>query len=171
MSAATRRPLEEYLALQYPFRVIADPDGGYVIVFPDLPGCMTQVDSPDEIGPMAEDARRGWIETEYEAGEDIPLPSYPEEYSGKFNLRLPRSLHRALAEAAEREGVSLNSYVAEVLGRGDAQARVERRLEAIEARLEALQESLRHQPGHAYAAERETIRAVAEGYEPRVVKD
>ncbi len=77
MSAATRRPLEEYLALQYPFRVIADPDGGYVIVFPDLPGCMTQVDSPDEIGPMAEDARRGWIETEYEAGEDIPLPSYP----------------------------------------------------------------------------------------------
>ncbi len=162
MSAATRRPLEEYLALQYPFRVIADPDGGYVIVFPDLPGCMTQVDSPDEIGPMAEDARHGWIETEYEAGEDIPLPSYPEEYSGKFNVRLPRSLHRALAEAAEREGVSLNSYVAEVLGRGDAQARVERRFEAIEARLEALQQSLHRPPVDAHAAERETMPAVQE---------
>jgi hypothetical protein len=33
----------------------------------------------------------------------------PTAYSGKFNLRLPTDLHRALAERAEREGVSLNT--------------------------------------------------------------
>lgn len=131
-----RKPLAEYLSREYPFTVTADPDGGYVIVFPDLPGCMTQVDTLDEVGPMAEDVRLGWLETAYEQGIDIPLPSYPEEYSGKFNLRLPRSLHRALVEAAAREGVSLNSYAAVVLARGDAQARVERRLAELEARLE-----------------------------------
>ena len=137
-STPARKSLEEYLALEYPFNVIADPDGGYVIIFPDLPGCMTQVDSPDEIGPMAEDARTGWIMTAYEEGFDIPQPSYPEEYSGKFNLRLPRSLHRSLAEAAERDGVSLNQYAVSLLARGDAQAQLERRLDELAARLDAL---------------------------------
>ncbi len=59
--------LEEILAREYPFNVIADPDGGYVIEFPDLPGCMTQIETLDEVGPMAEEIRTLWLETEYEA--------------------------------------------------------------------------------------------------------
>lgn len=106
-----RRPLEDYLAMEYPFMVHADPDGGYVIVFPDLPGCMTQVDDATDIGPMAEDARKGWIETCYELGREIPLPSYTEEYSGRFVVRMPKSLHRDLAEQADRNDVSLNTWI------------------------------------------------------------
>ena len=134
MHVSSRRPLAEYLALHYPFNAVADPDGGYVVLFPDLPGCMTQVESLDELPSMAEDARRLWIETEYEAGNDVPLPSYPEEYSGKFNVRLPKSLHRSLVEAAMRERVSLNQYVSTLLARGDAQARIERLLKEKLAR-------------------------------------
>ncbi len=136
--ATTRRPLEDYLALRYPFNVIADPDGGYVVVFPDLPGCMTQVESLDELPAMAEEARRLWIETAHEQGHDIPLPSHPEGYSGKFNLRLPRSLHRSLAEAAEREGVSLNQYVLSLLSRRDSQAQIESRLKQLSEQIEGL---------------------------------
>jgi predicted RNase H-like HicB family nuclease len=128
MTTASRRPLQDYLDLRYPFNVVAEPDGGYVIVFPDLPGCMTQVEVLDEVTSAAEEIRTLWIETEYEAGAVIPLPSYPEDYSGKFNVRLPRSLHRALAEAAARDGTSLNQYVIALLSRGDAQARIERQL-------------------------------------------
>jgi predicted RNase H-like HicB family nuclease len=130
-----RKNLEAYLALEYPFQVIADPDGGYVVVFPDLPGCLTQVDRIEEVGPMAEDARLIWIETAYEHGMEIPLPSYPEEYSGKFNLRIPRSLHRQLAESAERDGVSLNQYVETLLARRDVEASLDRRLERLEESL------------------------------------
>ena len=68
--STTRQPLEYYLGLGYPFNVLADPDGGYVVIFPDLPGCMTQVDTLDELSEMTEDARVGWIETEYERGHD-----------------------------------------------------------------------------------------------------
>jgi antitoxin HicB len=71
-----RKPLEYYLGLQYPFNVYTDRDGGYVIVFPDLPGCMTQVETLDELPDMVEDVRTSWIETEYELGHAIPLPSY-----------------------------------------------------------------------------------------------
>ncbi len=138
MSTSVRKPLDEYLALEYPFRVIADPDGGYVVVFPDLPGCMTQADSYEEIAEMAQDVRTLWIESAYDQGIDIPLPSYPEEHSGKFNVRLPRSLHRTLVESAAQEEVSLNQYVTMLLARRDAQAQVERRLEAIEAQIAAM---------------------------------
>jgi predicted RNase H-like HicB family nuclease len=93
MATAGRRPLETYLALEYPFQVIADPDGGFVAIFPDLPGCMTQADSLAELATMAEDARRLWITTAFDHQMDVPLPSYPETNGGKFNVRLPGSLH------------------------------------------------------------------------------
>src|SRR5438874_1755331 len=128
------RALEDYLAMQYPLQVIADPDGGYVAIFPDLPGCMTQAETLDAIPAAAEDARRSWMSAVYEDGEEIPLPSYPEEYSGKFVVRLPRSLHRQLAEEAERQGVSLNQHVLTLLARGDAQEHLERRLRDLEQR-------------------------------------
>ncbi len=128
--------LEEYLRLQYPFTVSANLDGGFVIVFPDLPGCVTQAEGWEEIGEYDDDARRLWLESAYAQEElDIPLPSYPEEHSGKFNVRLPKSLHRRLVEAAEREGVSLNSHIVELLSRRDPQAEIQRRLGAIEGLL------------------------------------
>ena len=122
------KPLEYYLGLEYSFNAIADPDGGYVIVFPDLPGCMTQVESLDEIPYMAEDVRVGWLETVYDADPDnVPLPSYPADCGGEVSLRLPKSLRRSLEESAEAEGVSLNEYAAMLLAQGDARNQRERR--------------------------------------------
>ena len=124
MTMTDKKPVEYYQALEYPFNVLADPDGGYFIEFPDLPGCMTQVDSIDEIPYMVEDARMGWMATQYDhKNGEIPLPSYPPEYSGKFNVRIPRSLHHLLVDAAERDGVSLNQYVVMLLTRGEAEDR------------------------------------------------
>lgn len=40
-----------------------------------------------------------------------------ETFSGKFTVRLPRSLHQALVDRAEREGVSLNLFVTNALSR------------------------------------------------------
>ncbi len=145
MGSTNRQSLDYYLALDYPFEVIMEPEGGCVIRFPDLPGCLTQVGSLADVGPMAEEVRTLWIETAYDQGLAIPLPSYRGEYSGKFNLRLPRSLHRSLAEAAERDGVSLNQYVVMLLSRGDSEAQMERRLDDLEGKLDAIHERLRYQ--------------------------
>jgi len=54
---------------------------------------------------------RGWLQVSLEDGDPIPEPRPEEEYSGKFVVRVPRSLHRQLVEEAERDGVSLNQYV------------------------------------------------------------
>lgn len=60
---------------------------------------------------MIQDAMRAWLETALEQGIEVPEPRPAEEYSGKFVARVPKSLHRELAETAAREGVSLNALV------------------------------------------------------------
>jgi predicted RNase H-like HicB family nuclease len=115
------RSLNWHLNQPYPYTVVPDPEGGYVIFFPDLPGCMMQVETAEEIAPMADEIRALWIETEFERGHEIPLPSGSTDYSGKFLVRVPRSLHRTLAESAERDGVSMNAYVTMLLARGVGQ--------------------------------------------------
>lgn len=39
------------------------------------------------------------------------------KYSGKFTVRLPKSLHQALVDRADKEGVSLNLFVTNALSR------------------------------------------------------
>ncbi|WP_018296647.1 type II toxin-antitoxin system HicB family antitoxin [Corynebacterium lubricantis] len=50
--------------------------------------------------------------------EKVPSPLGQREFSGRFNVRLPKSLHRDLAISAEREGVSLNTFVTQKLAQG-----------------------------------------------------
>jgi predicted HicB family RNase H-like nuclease len=52
----------------------------------------------------------GWIEAKLENGFPVPEPVRDYKYSGKFVVRLPKSLHARLAMEAEKEGVSLNQY-------------------------------------------------------------
>lgn len=107
--------LEYYLNLQYPVTLYPAPEGGYVAQIKDLPGCLTQGETLEETMANINEARELWIETAYEASDDIPLPSNDDSYSGKLLLRMPKSLHRRLAETAENEGVSLNQYIVSLL--------------------------------------------------------
>lgn len=114
------RTVDEFLNLPYTIEVIRDTnedDPGWVARVVELPGCLTQADSFEELGEMIADALRAWLTVAIEDGLEIPEPRPVEAYSGKFVVRLPRSLHRQLAEAAERDGVSLNAFVNVALAR------------------------------------------------------
>ncbi len=113
-----KQPLDYYLNLQYPVTLYPDPEGGYVAQIKGLPGCLTQGETLDETIANIQEARELWIETAYEAGDEIPLPSTDDTYSGKLLLRMPKSLHRRLAQEADRENVSLNQYIVSVLSTG-----------------------------------------------------
>jgi antitoxin HicB len=118
------KQIEQYLTLPYTIEVTRDEGEGYSGWFArlvELPGCMTQADTFEELGEMIQDAMRAWIVTALENGQTIPEPRPVEEYSGKFVVRLPKSLHRQLVEAAERDGVSLNAYINVVLARSVGQ--------------------------------------------------
>ena len=69
------------------------------------------------------DCKREWLAAALEDGYEIPEPASDEEYSGQFKLRLPKSLHRALAENSKREGISMNQYCLYLLTKNNAEFR------------------------------------------------
>jgi antitoxin HicB len=106
----------------YPFtiRPLTEAEGGgYLIEFPDLPGCMSDGETIAEAVSNGEDAKHTWIAAMREAGRPIPGPGTAAgSYSGKWQLRAPKSLHRQLAERARQEGVSLNTLAVTLLAHG-----------------------------------------------------
>ena len=119
-SSTVQRSLEEYLLLPYTIEVHHDTSvdpPGWVARVVELPGCITQADSLQELGEMIEEAMRLWIEIELEDGAQIPEPRPVDAYSGRFLVRMPGSIHRDVIRAAKREGVSLNAYINSVLAR------------------------------------------------------
>jgi predicted RNase H-like HicB family nuclease len=111
MTTTVRKSLWYYLSLKYPVTIKEATDGGFVAEIEDLPGCLAQGDTIAEAYENIESARRLWLESAYEDNLDIPLPADHAVFSGKFNVRVPASLHRRLRRLADREGVSLNQYV------------------------------------------------------------
>lgn len=113
-----QRP-EEYLDLPYHITLVPDrwEDGriGWFAQVDELPGCMSQGATPDEAIDRARDAMLGWISVALEEGDPIPPPREEPEHSGRFLVRMPRSLHAELSREAEREGVSLNQFVTATL--------------------------------------------------------
>ena len=86
--------------------------GGWVAQVPELPGCIEHGDTPETALAAAKDAITDWIDYAKAEGIPIPEPLPPYgEFSGKFTLRLPRSLHGRLSGLADVEGISLNQYI------------------------------------------------------------
>jgi RNA polymerase sigma-B factor len=84
----------------------------------ELPGCQAHGDSAEEAIRGIEAAIEAWIEDALAKGREVPDPRTAASYSGRLMLRMPRSLHAELSGAAEREGVSLNQFIAGSLERG-----------------------------------------------------
>lgn len=117
------KALNDYMSMPYRMEVIEDKEeGGYVVAYPELPGCITCGDTLETALANAADAKRAWIEAALETGLEIYEPNSLENYSGQFKLRMPKSLHRALAEHSSMEGISMNQYCVYLLSKNDALA-------------------------------------------------
>jgi antitoxin HicB len=120
------RRVQELLRRPYRMVVQGDHEEGYLALVPELPGCVTAGETPAEALAELRDAMAAWLTVAVEDGQPVPDPPPPAtvevdpstvRYSGRLLLRMPKSLHRELAEQAEREGVSLNQLVVTHLAR------------------------------------------------------
>ena len=85
------KAVNEYMALFYRMEIIEDPDeGGYVVSYPDLSGCMTCGETMESAIANAFDAKKAWIEAALEDGRDISEPDSLEKYSGQFKVRMEK---------------------------------------------------------------------------------
>jgi len=105
--------IQEYMKLPYShiIKPIQDESGAYYHASVlELDGCQSTGGTFQEAYDNLMEAMEGWIDTKLENGFTIPTPLNNEKFSGKFVIRLPKSLHARLAIEAEKEGVSLNQY-------------------------------------------------------------
>ena len=109
------KELSYYMKLSYDVLIkqIDDEDGGGFLTIPQLKGCMSDGETVAEAYENIIEAKREWFSDMLERNVPIPEPTETssETYSGKFVVRMPKSLHKTLAELSKAEGVSLNQYV------------------------------------------------------------
>jgi len=113
------KDLNYYMSLNYRIEVIEDKEeGGYTLHCPDLPGCITCADTIEQGFNMIADAKKCWITACIEDKRQIPEPKSIDNYSGRLEVKLPKSLHKTLTERSRQEGVSVNQYCLYLLSNG-----------------------------------------------------
>jgi predicted RNase H-like HicB family nuclease len=101
----------EYLKRPYARLVIPDTDGTFTAEIVEFPGCIASGKSPTHALAKLEEVAIDWIAASLDQGQQIPEPMEAAGFSGKLVLRMPKSLHRRVTLCAERDGVSLNSFI------------------------------------------------------------
>jgi RNA polymerase sigma-B factor len=116
----------QYLELPYTVAVQSEHEGEgsrWNATIEELPGCAAQGRTPDEAVELLRPAMESWLEAAIAQHREIPVPGeratakkpVPASHSGRFLVRMPGALHAELASAAEREQLSLNRFVTNVL--------------------------------------------------------
>ena len=86
--------------------------GGWLASFPDLPGCMSDGESPEEALRNAAEAESAWLAANEKWGKaKVGKPA-------RLVARLPRSIHRDLQKRASEEGVSVNTMMVTLIAHG-----------------------------------------------------
>ena len=110
---SNKQPVDpiDYLGLPYSRVVIPEEDGTFRGEIFEFPGCIATGETEAEALASLKDVALSWLEASLAKGQVIPEPIENVEFSGKLVLRLPKSLHKKSARAAERDGVSLNHFI------------------------------------------------------------
>jgi antitoxin HicB len=114
-----KKQVEYYMNLPYTMTIKhRQEQGGYFVAgYIELPDLTMTGDTPEEAVRELLSEKEDWFKTCLKLGVNIPLPVETPKYSGEIRVRMPPSLHQALAQRAASEGVSLNQYMVTGLAR------------------------------------------------------
>ncbi len=117
--------LAQYLELPYHLDVRSERDGTrswWTGTVEELPGCASKGNTPEEAAARLRTAMESWLSSAIADKREIPVPGQEatrsraaHSYSGRFLVRMPKSLHEQLARTAEQEQMSLNRLVTDEL--------------------------------------------------------
>lgn len=112
------KTVDDYRDLPYQLTLARDDEGGkagWVARVEEIPGCTTRGRTPQEAVSKVTRLLTSWIAEAIEEGREVPEPKSPEGYSGRLLVRMPQTLHGELTRSAEREQVSLNQFITDIL--------------------------------------------------------
>jgi antitoxin HicB len=103
-SAELEARVQAIAARPYPTRLSGNPEDGYLVEVPDLPGCMTTAMDPFEAYARVREAIEAWVEDALESGEEVPGPSQLARRTLAVNVS--EDAYQNLVQRANRLGLS-----------------------------------------------------------------
>ena len=132
----------------YRVEIRQEEDGSWTLLVPSLPGLVVVGESIGEAWGELPEVIDLWIEAAQGQGLTVPLPDADSDvsHSGKFMVRMPKTLHSAIARRADAEGISINLFcvtaLTDAVARGGfhlQQPRVQGRFIAFDHWIESLE--------------------------------
>jgi predicted RNase H-like HicB family nuclease len=102
----------------------SEEDNAYVATCPDFPGLSAFGETPEEAFAEGMLCLQLFEESLLASGDPLPEATEVSEFSGQTRLRIPKTLHRALAQKADTEGVSLNTWIVMLLSERNSTAKL-----------------------------------------------
>jgi predicted HicB family RNase H-like nuclease len=92
-----------------------DEDGDWVVHFAEMPHISAFSDSPEKALLELSQAWEAVKESYQKRKQPIPQAPSKKQYSGTFNVRIDKRIHKALAIEAAKSGISLNALISQKL--------------------------------------------------------
>lgn len=130
-----KKDLDYYLNLPYTIEITKIPDdegGGYTACIPELGrwAFVGDGETPEQALTDLENIKRHLFSEFLRNGKEIPLPKQiTQNYSGKFVIRVPKTLHYTLAKQAEENQTSLNQYLVYLLSQAIIPEKFEKKID------------------------------------------
>ena len=96
-----------------------DEDGNWLAHIAEMPNISAFASTPEKALDELEIAWDLTKESYRKHGEEVPRAPSRRNYSGQFNVRIDRRVHRALAIEAARAGLTLNALVSQKLAQSE----------------------------------------------------
>ena len=115
----------------------SDEDNGFIATIPGIKALSAFGAKREKALSELKIAAEAYFEALEAAGKPLPLYEKVTPYSGQLRLRMPKSLHAALSNGAEDEGISLNTYIVTLLSERHIEKKLLNKIEALENLLDA----------------------------------
>lgn len=148
----------------YGFNLLwSEEDQGFIATCPDFPGLSAFGETPEEALSEARTALELFIASLKASGDELPKPTECVDYSGQIRLRMPKTLHSSLAYKADKEGVSLNTWLITLLAERNATSKL---VDKVCSKIDCVEKAI-----HVHRAETRQIRIQQEtSYTPQSIK-
>lgn len=99
------------MAKPYVRRLMKEEDDTYTASILEMPGCVASGSDPIEALKKLEHVSESWVESALKSGYEFRDPIDSSHFTGKIALRLPRMLHKQVAEMAMLDETSINQFL------------------------------------------------------------
>jgi len=116
----------------------SDEDNGFIASIPGVQALSAFGNTNEKALSELKIAAEAYFESLKKAGKKIPLENKVISFSGQIRLRMSKSLHTALSNEAEEEGVSLNTYMVTLLSERHMEQKLLKKFSDLEKMFESI---------------------------------